>query len=1525
MRLISQQWIITGFANFMALTALASPPNILFIFSDDHSIQTIGAYESRLQSFLQEHNVTPNLDRLAGEGAVFTRSYCCNSICGPSRAAVLTGKHSSQNGYLVNANNDPFDGSQWTFPKVLQQNGYQTGLIGKWHLKSDPTGFDSWEILPGQGTYYRPAFVSPAGQKVEEGYVTDLVTEKSIDWLEQRDPDRPFLLMCQHKAPHRVWMPPPQYFDYLKEVPVPEPDTLFDDYATRASGAANQQMEIGRHMRLNIDLKVYPEPVADQKKPFGDFARMTPAQRRAWDAAYDPENQAFLKAGLSGRALTSWKYQRYLHDYLRCIKAVDDSVGTLLDYLDTHGLADNTVVIYSSDQGFYMGEHGWFDKRWIYEESLRMPFLIRWPGTVAPGSSFGEMIQNIDYAPTFLDIAGLSAPPEVQGRSFLPILKGKTPTDWRSAVYYHYYEYPRPHQVEPHRGLRTERYTFADYYRVGEQELFDNQTDPQQLHNVAADPQYAGVVRELQAQLKSMETRFDGHPQPAETAGVEVVSAAPLPVGQMIPGRIELENYDEGGEGVAYHDDQVKHGLRAFRPRDFVDVEQTSDVDGKYNVGWTRPGEWLKYTVEVSKTGMYTPRIRAAAARELSLEIEGRPAGSAEFKPLSKIQVPGIGGIKSWKTIAGPAMQLDAGSWELRLVFPRGGVNLNWMEFVPGGELDPAAALPSLLKGKTAEEKVDTVLGLMTFEEKARLCLGGGIGSFKGVPRLGIPDMSCTDGPRGPKHPQGTAFPAGPGQSAAWNPELMRAMSEVWGKEARAPGGRNAVVLLGPAFNILRDPLGGRFFEYYSEDPVLNGSLIVPMVEGVQEQKVAACLKHFVANNRENNRNKYISRMDERTLREIYLPAFRMGVDAGAWTVMTGANGAQIEGRNAQGLLLSDNKFLLTNILKNEWGFKGFVMTDWCGTRSTELAANAGLDVSMPWRPGGNYATHPFGQPLLNVVKAGRVSRELIEDKARRVLRVAAFTGMLDRIPVSAGSAVDRPEHHQAARAIAEESAVLLKNDGLLPLDRGTVKELLVVGPNADKYFCGGMLGGSSWVSAIDEVTALRGIREAAGENVTVSTFDLGDVLGFRPITAADLVPAAGGARGFKAEYRKQRGARPVYTETVDAIDFAWEMRSPSVEKLGMDHYYCTYTAQINPPATGMYTLRLRADDNARLGYRMTYSGAPLAFADINKGGEAFATVEMQKGVPFTVRVDFEEIEGDASLQLAWTMPGDNPDAKKAIADLTAAAEKADAVVFVGGLNHAIDTEGRDRAAMDFPPEQSRVIRQLAAVNPDLAVVLINGSPVELGEWIDEVPAVLESWYNGESAGTAVGRILFGDVNPSGRLPFTWPNTLEETPAHAVGTQTIEEVNYNEGIYVGYRYYDKQGIEPQFPFGFGLSYTTFSYGSLSAQKSADEKYPVIASVEVTNTGTAAGKEVVQIYVSDLESSVDQPVKELAGFAKVQLNPGETKTVEIPLHWTAFQFFDPVSKHWKLEPGDFKIIAARSAADLRKETRIALGE
>ncbi len=476
------------------------PPNIVFIFSDDHAWQAISAYGSHL-------NHTPNIDRIGREGMIFRNCLVTNSICAPSRATILTGKYSHMNGVLDN--NLPFDGSQQTFPKLLRQAGYQTALFGKWHLKTDPTGFDAWEVLPGQGNYYNPDFLTPGGRRRRDGYVTDLITDLSLDWLQNgSDASKPFLLMCQHKAPHRNWMPAPEHLSRYEGLTFPEPSNLFDDYQDRATPARNQEMEIGRHMTLIADLKVHPFPGGDTDSPdlkrfMGEYGRMNESQRRMWDGVYRRRSDEFARLKPSGRELVRWKYQAYMKDYLRCIASVDDSVGRLLRHLDSEGLAANTIVVYNSDQGFYLGEHGWFDKRWIYEESVRTPLLVRWPEVTTPGSACDRMVANVDFAQTFLEAAGAPAPAGMQGRSLVPLLQGKDPSNWRKSFYYHYYE-KGVHNVAPHEGVRTDRYTLAHYYESKEWELFDRQSDPRQMRNVYGQSEQTSVTRDLKAELERL-------------------------------------------------------------------------------------------------------------------------------------------------------------------------------------------------------------------------------------------------------------------------------------------------------------------------------------------------------------------------------------------------------------------------------------------------------------------------------------------------------------------------------------------------------------------------------------------------------------------------------------------------------------------------------------------------------------------------------------------------------------------------------------------------------------------------------------------------------------------------------------------------------------------------------------------------------------------------------------------------------------------------------------------------------------
>ncbi|MFU8892815.1 MAG: sulfatase [Luteolibacter sp.] len=517
----------TYLAIFALLTAplLAEKPkqpNILFIFSDDHALQAITAYGN---SRYAEHFQTPHLDRLAADGALFVNSFCANSICGPSRACVLTGKHSVHNGFVDNSSR--FDGSQPTVNKYLGAAGYETAVIGKWHLVTKPVGFDHWEVLPGQGSYWNPDFIQMDGTKKRfEGYVTDIITDKTIDWLENReDKDKPFFLMSQHKAPHRNWMPAERHLMLFEGIDLPEPETLFDDYANRSVALQKQEMTISDHFFWGWDMFFHEAPPAAAGMMDGlinhEYRRMTPLQQRSFDFAYGPRQQKFLDdlaAGkLSAKDITRWKYQRYIKNYLRTIRAVDENIGRLMEYLEEAGLADNTIVIYSSDQSFFLGEKGWYDKRWMFEESLTMPFILRWPGVVKPGIRPEAMIQNIDYAPTFLDAAGLEIPADIQGRSLLPILKneGQTPDDWRDAIYY-FYTGEDTHAVAAHDGVRTERYKLFYLPRTKEWQLFDLVEDSNEMHSVHADPAYTEVFAEMKARYTATRTHYripEGLPQ----------------------------------------------------------------------------------------------------------------------------------------------------------------------------------------------------------------------------------------------------------------------------------------------------------------------------------------------------------------------------------------------------------------------------------------------------------------------------------------------------------------------------------------------------------------------------------------------------------------------------------------------------------------------------------------------------------------------------------------------------------------------------------------------------------------------------------------------------------------------------------------------------------------------------------------------------------------------------------------------------------------------------------------------------
>lgn len=499
--------VVTLFSNACASNAEPDKPlNIIYIMTDDHTRQMMSSYD-------KSHVSTPNLDRISEEGVRFTNAFVANSISGPSRACLLTGKHSHKNGKKDNITQ--FDGNQQTVQQLLKEGGYQTAMIGKWHLDSTPRYFDFWEILPGQGSYYNPDFITPQGNVTHKGYVTNIITDLGIDWLNnKRDKNKPFVMFLHHKAAHRNWMADTPHLAEYEDKTFTLPSNFFDDYKGRLA-ASQQEMSIASSHDMDIvnDLKMYKPGYETRltKGYLNSLNRLDSLQRDAWDKQYDPIIEEFYSSDLKGKELEEWKYQRYMRDYAKVIKSLDENIGRVLDYLEENNLMENTVIIYTSDQGFYMGEHGWFDKRFMYEESFSTPLVMRLPSSFKKRGDVNELVQNIDFAPTMLEIAGIEIPNDIQGESLLPLLKkDKAPTDWRKSLYYHYYEYPGEHSVKRHYGVRTDRYKLIHFYKdIDTWELYDLQTDPKEMNNLYENAEYFDIIKELKTELKRLQIQYD--------------------------------------------------------------------------------------------------------------------------------------------------------------------------------------------------------------------------------------------------------------------------------------------------------------------------------------------------------------------------------------------------------------------------------------------------------------------------------------------------------------------------------------------------------------------------------------------------------------------------------------------------------------------------------------------------------------------------------------------------------------------------------------------------------------------------------------------------------------------------------------------------------------------------------------------------------------------------------------------------------------------------------------------------------
>jgi beta-glucosidase len=815
-------------------------------------------------------------------------------------------------------------------------------------------------------------------------------------------------------------------------------------------------------------------------------------------------------------------------------------------------------------------------------------------------------------------------------------------------------------------------------------------------------------------------------------------------------------------------------------------------------------------------------------------------------------------------------------------------------------------ALPAV--GQTApasqaatEARVDSMLKQLNLEEKIDLL--GGVDSFyiRAIPRIGLPRLKMADGPLGVRnYGPSTAF-GGIGLAATWDPTLAQRIGAVIGQDARA---RGVHFMLGPGVNIYRAPLCGRNFEYFGEDPFLSSRTAVAYIEGMQSQGVSATVKHFIGNNQEYDRHNMDSIIDERTMREIYLPVFEAAVkEAHVGAVMDSYN-------LTNGQHMTQNGYLNTEVAKKDWGFTGIMMSDWDSTYDAVAAANGGLDLEMPSGKSMNRAT------LLPAVKAGKVSEATIDDKVRRILRTAINFGWLDRDQTDLSISKLNPEGHQVTLEAARAGMVLLKNDGnLLPLEKGKIHSIAVIGPDAYPAVPGG--GGSAEAKPFTPISYLEGVANYLGSGAKVyyerglPAFD--EIAKHTEFTTE----ATGGQPGLKAEFftNATLSGVPAVTRTDKHVNYEPARGSDGAAS----DMSIRWSGYFSPPAPGDYLVFVQGPGENG-GYRL-YVDKKLIF-DNWKDWYAFVSEVSLNFTPGPHQIELDYYAhsgwGKTPVNLGIARPDTlvTPEAK-------AVASRVDAVVLAVGFDPSTEGESGDRT-FRLPPGQDELINQITAANKNTIVVVTSGGGVDMTSWVDHVPALFEAWYPGQEGGTALAQLLFGEFDPSGRLPISMERRWQDNAVHDsyYPKDGEKKVEYTEGIFVGYRHFDKSGIKPLFPFGYGLSYTTFAYKNLAVSPAASSENATVA-FDVTNTGTRAGAEVAQVYVGDRHANVPRPVKELKGFARVELNPGETKHVEVTLNRRAFSYYDVKGHQWTVAPGDFDIYVARSAAEIELTGKLAL--
>jgi beta-glucosidase len=806
------------------------------------------------------------------------------------------------------------------------------------------------------------------------------------------------------------------------------------------------------------------------------------------------------------------------------------------------------------------------------------------------------------------------------------------------------------------------------------------------------------------------------------------------------------------------------------------------------------------------------------------------------------------------------------------------------------------AAAPAPAAPKTTSERVEYLLSQLTLDEKLSLVAGTGFDTV-GVPRLGIPGLHMTDGPIGVREGRSTRFASGIALAATFDPTIAERVGQALGRETRGHGNN---VLLAPCVNIHRTPHGGRNFESYGEDPYLAARTAVGYIRGVQSAHVIATVKHFAANNQETDRKTINVVVDERTLNEIYFPAFEAAVkEAGVMSVMCAYN-------KLNGSYACENPYLLRDRL-GHWGFQGLVMTDWDAIYDLRAAVKAGLHLEMP---DGKVLSKPaLGQALeKGIIVAGE-----LDEMVRRQLRVIVSMGWLDQ-PNDAG-AIDTPAHRALNREAARASFVLLKNEReVLPFDRNRIKRLAVIGPRADHVDAG---GGSAHVDATYEVSLVKALHEMLGQNVAIDYAPgatAQELLSLVPSSALRPKSGPAGTTGLSGEYfdNDQFKGPPKFTQVDADINFHWNLGSPA--RLPVDHFAVVWQGQIVAPESGRYLIGLRSDDGSRLavnGKRIidNWGGHPPTL----KTGE----VELKAGVPQDIRIEYYESIIGASVELLWARMD-----RDVIRKARAAAKAADAVIVMVGHTEGDETEGNDRETLTLPGNQSELIQQAIAVNPHTAVIVGTGAPISIKRWISKTPCVLQSWFSGQESGHALVDVLFGDVSPSGKLPMTIAKEETDYSDHANFPGKDGQVTYAEGIFVGYRHFDKNHIAPAFPFGHGLSYTTFAYRDLVIEKPSASA-PGSARVIVKNSGARRGAEVVQLYIHHADAPLPRPDQELKAFARVELAPGEEKTVQLNLDARSFAYYDPARHDWTGAHGNFEIRIGSSSRDIRLKATLAI--